>query len=65
MVAFVDAGQVYESEHPTFDDMRFGVGVGGRLYTNFGPIRLDVATPINRREGESRISIYVSIGQAF
>jgi translocation and assembly module TamA len=42
-----------------------GVGVGGRFYTNFGPIRLDVATPINRRPGESRVSVYVSIGQAF
>ena len=41
------------------------VGVGGRLYTNFGPVRLDVATPIGRRRGESRFSIYVSIGQAF
>ncbi len=45
--------------------MRFGVGVGGRLYTNFGPIRVDVATPLGRRPGESRFSIYVSIGQAF
>jgi translocation and assembly module TamA len=65
VVAFVDAGQVYESQFPTFSDIRFGVGIGGRVYTNFGPIRLDVATPINRREGESRISVYVSIGQAF
>ena len=65
VVAFVDAGQVYESQFPQFSDLRFGVGIGGRLYTNFGPIRVDVATPINRREGESRISVYVSIGQAF
>ena len=49
VVAFVDAGQVYEAQYPTFDSMRFGVGVGGRVYTNFGPIRLDVATPIGRR----------------
>ncbi|MGQ0558415.1 MAG: autotransporter assembly complex protein TamA [Sphingosinicella sp.] len=65
VVAFVDAGQVYEDQFPGFSNMRFGVGVGGRLYTNFGPIRLDVATPVNRRRGESRFSIYVSIGQAF
>ena len=45
--------------------MRFGVGVGGRVYTNFGPVRVDVATPIGRRPGESRINVYVSIGQAF
>jgi translocation and assembly module TamA len=65
VVAFVDAGQVYESQFPSFDSMRFGVGVGGRVYTNFGPVRLDVATPLDRRRGESRFSIYVSIGQAF
>ena len=52
-------------EHPRLSNLRFGVGVGARLYTNFGPIRLDVATPLDRRPGEARISIYVSIGQAF
>lgn len=65
VVGFVDAGQVYTSSTPGFDNLRFGVGIGGRFYTNFGPLRLDVATPINRQPGESRISIYVSIGQAF
>jgi translocation and assembly module TamA len=65
VVAFLDAGQVYTSSIPKFDDWRFGVGIGGRFYTNFGPMRLDVATPLNRKPGESRISVYVSIGQAF
>ena len=64
-VAFVDAGQVYEQTMPQLSDLRFGIGVGARVYTNFGPVRLDVATPIKRREGESRISLYISIGQAF
>lgn len=65
VVGFVDAGQVYEDAFPAFSSLRFGVGVGGRVYTSFGPIRLDVATPIDRRRGESRFSLYVSIGQAF
>ena len=65
VVGFVDAGQAYESSMPKFDDWRVGVGVGGRFYTNFGPIRLDLATPLNRRPGDSRFSVYVSIGQAF
>jgi translocation and assembly module TamA len=64
-VAFVDAGQVTERQYPDFSDMRFGVGVGGRVYTSFGPVRLDVATPIGRRSGEALITVYVSIGQAF
>jgi translocation and assembly module TamA len=45
--------------------MRYGVGVGGRVYTNFGPLRADIATPLGRRKGESWIAVYVSIGQAF
>jgi translocation and assembly module TamA len=65
VAGFVDAGQVYESSLPRFNDWRFGAGIGGRFYTNFGPLRLDIATPINRQPGESRISVYVSIGQAF
>jgi len=65
VVAFVDAGQVSEAQYPDFSGMRFGVGVGGRVYTNFGPVRLDVATPIGRRQGEALITVYVSIGQAF
>lgn len=65
VVGFVDAGQVYRGSTPTFQDIRFAVGLGGRFYTNFGPMRVDVATPIDRQPGESRISVYVSIGQAF
>ena len=41
------------------------MGIGGRLYTNFGPLRVDIATPIDRRRGEARFTAYVSIGQAF
>ncbi|HEY0111870.1 MAG TPA: BamA/TamA family outer membrane protein [Allosphingosinicella sp.] len=65
VVGFVDAGQVYESQTPRLNDMRFGVGVGGRLYTNFGPLRADIAMPLGRRKGEGRFAVYVSIGQAF
>ncbi|OJY68597.1 MAG: hypothetical protein BGP16_04945 [Sphingobium sp. 66-54] len=65
LVAFVDAGQVYTSAVPRFDNWRFGAGIGARFYTNFGPMRLDVATPLGRKPGESRISVYISIGQAF
>jgi translocation and assembly module TamA len=65
IVPFIDAGNVYESQYPKLSGMRFGAGIGGRLYTNFGPLRVDVATPIGRRKGESRFAIYVSIGQAF
>ncbi len=64
-VAFVDAGQVYEEQYPGFDGMRYGVGIGARYYTNFGPFRADIAMPLNRRPGEARFGVYISIGQAF
>ncbi|GGZ42277.1 autotransporter assembly complex protein TamA [Asticcacaulis endophyticus] len=65
VVPFIDAGQVYQGKTPDFNDIRFGVGIGARYYTNFGPIRIDVATPVSRRDGESPVSLYVGIGQAF
>ena len=65
IVPFFDAGQAYESSAPKFSDLRYGAGIGGRLYTNFGPLRIDVATPLNRRPGDSKIALYISIGQAF
>ncbi|WP_240309564.1 MULTISPECIES: autotransporter assembly complex protein TamA [Sphingomonas] len=65
VVGFVDAGQVYAERVPSFRNLRAGVGIGGRFYTNFGPLRLDVATPLGRKPSESRFNIYISIGQAF
>jgi translocation and assembly module TamA len=65
VVGFVDVGQVTTKRIPDFSGLRAGVGIGGRLYTNFGPLRVDVATPLGRRKGESRFNLYVSIGQAF
>ena len=65
IVPFVDMGQAYVSTLPKFSDIRFGAGIGARYYTNFGPMRIDVATPLGRRAGEPRVAVYISIGQAF
>jgi translocation and assembly module TamA len=65
VVGFVDMGQVYEDRVPSFRGLRTGIGIGGRYYTSFGPLRVDVATPLGRKSGESRFNIYISIGQAF
>ncbi|SFR81047.1 autotransporter assembly complex protein TamA [Sphingomonas jatrophae] len=65
IVPFIDAGRVGEGSTPSISDMRYGVGIGGRYYTNFGPLRVDVAMPIDRQPGESKIALYLSIGQAF
>ena len=65
IVPFLDAGNIYTSPLPEIDDLRFGTGLGVRYHTRFGPIRVDVGTPLNRRSGDDRIAVYVSLGQAF
>ncbi|MBO9712057.1 MAG: BamA/TamA family outer membrane protein [Sphingomonas sp.] len=65
IVPFIDAGQVTDRMWPSLEGIRVGAGIGGRFYTNFGPIRVDFATPINRKPGESKLALYISIGQAF
>ena len=65
LVPFIDAGAVDASVTPRLNDLRLGVGLGLRYQTGFGPIRIDVGTPLGRRPGESRIGVYVALGQAF
>ncbi len=65
VVGFVDVGQSSADTMPRFSDLRMGAGIGGRYHTNFGPLRIDLATPLDRRPGEGRFNVYVSIGQAF
>jgi translocation and assembly module TamA len=65
IVPFVDAGNVSTTPLPRFGNLQFGAGIGARYHTRFGPIRLDVGTPINPRRGDPRIAVYVSLGQAF
>jgi translocation and assembly module TamA len=65
VVPFIDAGNIYTSPLPDISNLRFGAGLGVRYHTNFGPIRVDVGTPLNPRSGDSRVAVYVSLGQAF
>ncbi len=65
LVPFIDAGAVDETVLPRLRDIRYGAGLGVRYQTGFGPIRVDVGMPLNRRPGDSRIAVYVALGQAF
>lgn len=66
LVPFVDGGMVYEEAFPPIGkDMAWAAGLGFRYYTAMGPVRLDVAVPLQHRSGNNPFQIYISIGQAF
>jgi translocation and assembly module TamA len=65
VVAFVDAGQVTANGSPFTSNWRVGAGIGARYYTSIGPIRLDVAIPVNRQPHGDAFELYLGIGQAF
>jgi translocation and assembly module TamA len=66
IVPFVDAGTAFASSLPNFGErIRVAAGLGLRYYTGIGPIRLDVAFPLNREQGDSAAAVYISLGQAF
>lgn len=64
VVPFIDAGNVYPNG-PGINGLQYGAGIGARYYSPIGPIRLDVATPLNPRPGDPNVAVYVSVGQAF
>jgi len=65
VVPFLDGGTLSTGAFPSMKDWQFGAGLGVRYYSSFGPIRLDVGTPLNPQSGDSRIAVVVSLGQAF
>ncbi|MFB9353487.1 autotransporter assembly complex protein TamA [Sneathiella chinensis] len=67
VVPFIEGGNVYESMAPDFSEaFQWGAGLGVRYHTAVGPIRFDVAVPLNKRDGvDDAFQFYISIGQAF
>jgi translocation and assembly module TamA len=64
-VAFVDAGQVSASGWSFDGPWGIGAGLGARYYTSIGPIRLDLAVPVNKLPDSGSFQVYIGIGQAF
>lgn len=67
VVGFFEGGNVYPSLYPDFDDViRWGTGGGLRYYSPVGPIRVDIGTPVNGRDGiDHAVQFYISLGEAF
>lgn len=64
-VAFIDGGAVGTDTFPHGDDFSAGIGFGVRYNLGFGPIRADIAFPLDPRDDDAPFQIYISIGQAF
>lgn len=65
VAAFIDAGAVGTDLFPGGDDYGAGIGIGVRYNLGFGPIRADIAVPLDPRDDDAAFQIYISIGQAF
>ena len=66
LVPFTDWGTVSEKIYPNPYEKWFkSIGIGLRYYTFFGPLRADIAFPLNKRRRDPNYRIYVSIGQTF
>src|SRR6185295_11142065 len=65
VVPFIDAGAAYKDTIPDFsEEVQVGAGIGLRYRTPLGPLRFDVAVPLNRDRGDS-FAFYVGLGQSF
>jgi len=66
-VLFTDIGNVFAGRNPLEwpGRLRRTVGLGLRLRTPVGPLRLDYGIKLNRRGGEGRGELHFSLGQAF
>jgi translocation and assembly module TamA len=65
-VTFLEGGAVNEEAVPTFSDgIELAAGAGLRYFSPVGPIRFDLAFPLNPRDGDDSFQFYISIGQAF
>lgn len=66
IVPFADFGTVTSEIMPQFDAKWFkSVGIGVRYFAYFGPLRLDIGFPLNRRSFDPSFQIYASAGQTF
>lgn len=64
LVGFFDIGQIGTGFSGAESELHSGAGIGVRYETGFGPIRLDVATPVGGNTGDG-VQFYVGLGQAF
>ncbi|MCQ8186196.1 autotransporter assembly complex protein TamA [Parvularcula maris] len=74
LAVFSDIGGAFESNSPDFGNVLVGAGIGVRYHTPIGPIRLDIAFPLDKRdepveggpfEGDAPVQVLIGLGQPF
>lgn len=65
LVAFADAGYIGADAVGGDGDWHAGAGLGVRYDTPFGPIRVDLATPVRGAGVGEDVFLYIGIGQSF
>lgn len=67
LVPFLDIGSVYLSIYPNLKEKWLAsTGLGLRYFTFLGPLRFDIAFPLDRRKGiDPRYRVLISLGQTF
>ncbi len=63
-VAFFDMGQAFKKSDNIFDiaEFRRSIGVGGRWLSPFGPLRVELGFPINKKAGDDTSVLGFSVG---
>ena len=64
-VLFFDTGNVWSNTDALFEDLLSSAGLGVRFRSPVGLLRLDVAFPLDRREGDDSVRYYVGFGHVF
>jgi outer membrane protein insertion porin family len=66
LAAFLDAGQVYlPGAKVELSELRYAAGLALNWLSPFGPLRLSIAQPINRKDGDELQRLQFTFGTGF
>jgi translocation and assembly module TamA len=65
IAVFADGARVGALSAGQAQETKVGVGVGLRYNLGLAPLRIDIAVPLNKRDGDPPVQLYLSAGQSF
>ena len=61
LAGYMDWGTAYDRQYTDFSNgLLWGIGTGLTYHSDYGDLRLDIASPVKRRSMDSAIEFYVS-----